>query len=105
MKVRDVALAFPPPVGNTHRVKAMTLDARRRLTMPSEIAPRAAVTIEHTGKDTWVIRRVRRSKMPLAILVEPLSDEEARRAFASDTKAEAFEATMSRAQSFPRFEE
>ena len=92
-------------MGITHSMKAMTLDARRRLTMPPEIEPMSAVTIEHTGKDTWVVRRVRRSKTTPAILVEPLSDEEARRAFAPDPKAEAFEVLMARAQIFPRPEE
>ena len=72
--------------------------------MPPEIAPLAAVTIEHAGKDTWVIRRVHRSKTPPTIMVEPLSDEEARRAFAPDAEAEAFETAMARAQTFPRRE-
>ena len=83
----------------------MTLDARRRLTMPPGIDPLAAVTIEHTGKDTWVVRRVRRSKTPPAILVEPLTTAQARRAFAPDRKQEAFESAMAGAQTFPPPEE
>jgi hypothetical protein len=82
-------------------MKAATLDSRRRLTMPPEIDPLSAVTIEHTDRDTWIVRRVRRTKTPPAIIVAPLTDEEARRAFGRDTPQEAFEAAMSASQTFP----
>ena len=32
-------------------------DDKRRLTMPKELPPRSAVTIEHVGEDTWVVKR------------------------------------------------
>ena len=82
-------------------MKAATLDARRRLTMPPEIAPLSAVTVEHTDKDTWIVRRVRRPKMPSAIVVPSLTDEEARRAFGANSRQETFEAAMAVSQTFP----
>jgi hypothetical protein len=94
-------LDLPTHVGNTHSVKAATLDSRRRLTMPPEIDPLSAVTIEHTDRDTWVVRRVRRTKTPPAIIVPPLTAEEARRAFCQDKRQEAFEAAMSASQAYP----
>jgi len=32
-------------------------DDKRRLTMPKELPPRSAVTIEHIDEDTWVVKR------------------------------------------------
>jgi hypothetical protein len=99
---RVAPLAFRLVVGNAHSMKGTTLDARRRLTMPPEIAPLSAVTVEHTDKDTWVVRRARRSKATSAIIVPPLTNEEARRAFGSDARQEALEASMAASQVFPR---
>lgn len=73
--------------------------------MPPEIDPLSAVTIEHTDRDTWVVRRVRRTKTPPAIIVAPLTDKEARRAFCRDTRQEAFEAAVSSSQAYPLPEE
>lgn len=82
-------------------MKAATLDARRRLTMPPEIAALSAVTVEHTDKDTWVVRRVRRTKTVPAIVVPPLAADEAHRAFGKNSREEAFEAAMASSQTFP----
>jgi hypothetical protein len=35
---------------------AMT-DDKRRLTMPTDLPPRSAVTIERVDEDTWVVKR------------------------------------------------
>jgi len=32
-------------------------DEKRRLTMPKELPPRSAVTIERVDEDTWVVKR------------------------------------------------
>jgi hypothetical protein len=32
-------------------------DEKRRVTMPKELPPRSAVTIERLNEDTWVIKR------------------------------------------------
>lgn len=69
--------------------------------MPPEFAPLSAVTIEHADRGTPVVRRVRRTKTPPAIIVAPLTNEEVRRAFGRDTPQEAFEAAMSASQAFP----
>ncbi|MFO1460818.1 MAG: hypothetical protein U1G08_15605 [Verrucomicrobiota bacterium] len=82
-------------------MKGTTLDARRRLTMPPDIEPLSAVTVEHTDTDTWIVRRVRRTKAPSAILVPPLTSQQARRAFRANPRQEAFEAAMAASQVFP----
>ena len=36
-------------------------DEKRRLTMPKDLPPRSAVTIERVDEDTWVVKRQKRS--------------------------------------------
>jgi hypothetical protein len=38
---------------------ASMTDEKRRLTMPRELPPRSAVTIERLDEDTWVVKRQR----------------------------------------------
>jgi hypothetical protein len=37
-------------------------DEKRRLTMPKELPPRSAVTIERVDEDTWVVKRQKPGK-------------------------------------------
>lgn len=41
---------------------AAMIDAKRRLTMPRELPPGSAVTIDQVDKDTWVVKRLVRTK-------------------------------------------
>jgi hypothetical protein len=41
---------------------AAMIDAKRRLTMPKELSPRSAVTIERVDEDTWVVKRLTPTK-------------------------------------------
>jgi len=38
-------------------MNAVILDSRRRLAMPPELPPGAAVTIQQIDADTWIVRR------------------------------------------------
>ena len=50
-------------------MKTATLDERRRLVMPPECPPHAAVTIQQVDEDTWLVKRAREQKNFRRVLI------------------------------------
>jgi len=44
-------------VGYSHLMIALMTDDKRRLTMPKELPPKSAVTIQRVDQDTWLVKR------------------------------------------------
>ncbi len=50
-------------------MNATVLDDRRRLVMPTELAPKSAVTVQRIDEDTWLVKRVKSSKSRMVLLL------------------------------------
>jgi hypothetical protein len=51
-------------------LESRQLDAKRRLIMPSDCPPNAAVTIQQVDEDTWIVKR-RRSERQFKVVLIP----------------------------------
>ena len=51
-------------------IKAATVDDRRRVVLPESCPPKAAVTIQEVDKDTWVIKRHRKTDGLVFVAIE-----------------------------------
>ena len=58
-------------------MRTARLDSKRRLVMPLELEPRAAVTIQSVDADTWLVKRLRPArgfKMVMVPVIGALPD-------------------------------
>ena len=60
------------------KIKASTVDDRRRVVLPESCPPNSAVTVQELDRDTWLIKRQRASgnyKIVLIPAVQKLPDD------------------------------
>jgi hypothetical protein len=80
---------------------ALTTDDKRRLTMPKELPPKSAVTVQQLDEDSWLVTR-RKPKTDLVLVALPCIKE-----LPSDPEWEAVEKRMVKHNNrkLPRIEE
>jgi hypothetical protein len=80
---------------------ASTIDAKRRLTMPKELPPKSAVTIQQIDEDSWLITR-QKPNTHLVVVAFPAIKE-----LPADPEWENIERRMVKHNNrrLPRFEE
>jgi hypothetical protein len=82
-------------------LQATMVDERRRITLPREIPPHSAVTIQRLDAYTWVVKR-QRPEPNLAVVLIPVIDK-----LPDDPEWEALERKMAdhTFKNLPRFQE
>jgi hypothetical protein len=80
---------------------ACKIDDKRRLTMPKELPPKSAVTIQQVGEDSWLVVR-RRPKTDMVVVALPIVKD-----LPLDAEWEAIEKRMAKHiyRKLPPFEE
>jgi DNA-binding transcriptional regulator/RsmH inhibitor MraZ len=72
-------------------MKTAKLDAKRRLTMPADLAPGAAVSVEALDADNWLVKRLHPDRELKVVVVPSI------KRLADDSKWERVERKLARA--------